>query len=66
MRNTLIFEMYKPIIKNFDDKEFIWKVKLFLKPFNVIKGERLVNDGDFIDEIIFLKIVVYQLNSLYL
>ncbi len=66
MRNTLIFEMYKPIIKNFDDKEFILKVKLFLKPFNVIKGERLVNDGDFIDEIIFLKIVVYQLNSLYL
>jgi hypothetical protein len=61
MRNTLIFEMYKPIIenfvffKNFDDQDFILKVILCLKPFNSIKGERLVNDGDFIDEIIFVK-----------
>ena len=61
MRNTLIFEMYKPIIenfvffKNFDDQDFILKVILCLKPFNAIKGERLVNDGDFIDEIIFVK-----------
>ena len=61
MRNNLIFEMYKPIIenfvffKNFDDQDFILKIILCLKPFNAIKGERLVNDGDFIDEIIFVK-----------
>ena len=61
LRNKLIFEMYKPIIdtfvffKNFDNQEFILKVILCLKPFNGIRGERLVNDGDFIEEIIFVK-----------
>ncbi len=61
LKNKLIFEMYKPIIdtfvffKNFDNQEFILKVILSLKPFNGIRGERLVNVGDFIEEIIFVK-----------
>ena len=61
LRNQLILEMYKPIIetfvffKNFDNPDFILKVILRLKPFNGIRGERLVNDGDFIEEIIFVK-----------
>ena len=60
MRNNLIFEMYKPVIdnlvffKNIDNQDFILKVILCFKPLYAIKGDILINDGDFVDEIIFL------------
>ena len=61
MRNNLIFEMYKPVIdnlvffKNIDNQDFILKVILCFKSLYAIKGDILINDGDFVDEIIFVK-----------
>ena len=61
LRNNLIYEMYKPIInnfiffKNFDNQDFIIKVILSLKPLFAVKGERLITERDFVDEIIFVK-----------
>ena len=61
LRNNLIYEMYKPIInnfiffKNFNSTDFIIKVILSFKPLFALKNERLVNDGDVMEEIIFVK-----------
>lgn len=61
LRNNLIYEMYKPIIqnfiffKNFNSTDFIIKVILSFEPLYALKNERLVNDGDVMEEIIFVK-----------
>ena len=61
LRNNLIYEMYKPIInnfiffKNFNSTDFIIKVILSFKPLFALKNERLVNEGDVMEEIIFVK-----------
>lgn len=61
LRNLLIMEMYKSIInnfvffKNFDNSDFIIQVILALKPLQVTKGEKLVNEGDYLEDIIFVK-----------
>ena len=61
LRNILIYEMYKPIIKNFiffknfDNTDFIVRVILAFKPILAMKNDILVKDGDFIEEIIFVK-----------
>ena len=61
LRNRLIYEMYKPIIQNFiffkhfDNKEFIVRVLLSFCPILAIKGDILVNEGDYIQEVIFVK-----------
>ena len=61
LRNKLIMEMYRNIINNFiffkyfDNSDFIIRVILALKPIIAVKNERLVNEGDFIEEIIFVK-----------
>ena len=61
LRNTLVYEMYKPIInnfiffKNFDNTDFIVRVILAFKPILSMKNDILVKDGDFIEEIIFVK-----------
>ena len=61
VKNQLIMEMYKDIInnfmffKNFDNSDFIIKVILALKPIQASRNERLVNEGDYIEEIIFVK-----------
>lgn len=61
LRNNLIYEMYKPIIqnfiffKNFNSTDFIIKVILSFEPLYSLKNERLVNDGDVMEEIIFVK-----------
>lgn len=61
LRNKLIIEMYRGIInkfiffKNFDNTDFIIKVILAFKPIQATKNERLVNEGDYIQEIIFVK-----------
>ncbi len=61
LRNILVYEMYKPIIKNFiffknfDNNDFIVRVILAFKPILAMKNDILVKDGDFIEEIIFVK-----------
>ena len=61
LRNNLIIEMYKPIIdnfvffKNYTSTDFIIQVILSFKPLLSLKGEKLLNDGDVLDEIIFVK-----------
>jgi len=53
--------MYKDIInnfiffKNFNNSDFIIRVILALKPIQASKNERLVNEGDYIEEIIFVQ-----------
>ena len=61
LRNILVYEMYKPIINNFiffksfDNNDFIVRVILAFKPILAMKNDILVKDGDFIEEIIFVK-----------
>ena len=53
--------MYKPIIqnfiffKNFENTDFIVKTFLAFKPIIAYKNDILVNDGDMIEDIIFVK-----------
>ena len=61
LKNKLIMEMYKPIIQNFSffkeihNSDFIVKVVTYLKPLLLIKEDIIINEGDFIKEIIFIK-----------
>ena len=61
LRNSLIFEMYKPIIKNFiffknfTNTDFIIKVILAFKPILSLKNDILIKDGDLVEDIIFVK-----------
>ena len=68
LKNELIMEMYKPLIQNFIffkevyNSSFIIKVATSLKSLISIKGDILINEGDFIKEIIFVKSGVIGLN----
>ena len=68
LKNKLIMEMYRPIIKNFiffkeiDNSDFIVKVATSLKPLISIKGEILVQEGEFVKEIFFIKKGMIGLN----
>jgi len=68
MKNKLIIEMQKPIInsfvffKNIDNSDFIVKVVTSLKPLLSIKGDIVIEEGDFIKEIIFVKKGIINLN----
>ena len=61
LKNSLVYEMYKPIIKsfvffkNFDNIDFIVKVILNFKPIIAIKNDILIKDGDFVEDLIFVK-----------
>ena len=61
LKNELISEMYKPIIKNFvffkyfQNNDFIVKVILAFKPVIASKNDILVNDGDRVEDIMFVK-----------
>ena len=61
LRTTLIMQMYRPIIKNFiffktfNSSDFIIKVIMAFSPILSLKNEKLVNEGDYIEEIIFVK-----------
>ena len=58
LRNNLIIEIYKNVIdnfKSFENTDFIIRVILAFKLFKLQKNERLVNDGDFLEEIYFVK-----------
>jgi len=68
LKNKLIMEMFKPIInyfvlfKDIDNSDFIVKVVTSLKPLVSIKGDILIQEGDFIKEIIFVKNGIISLN----
>jgi len=61
LRNTLIYEMYKPMIggfiffKNFSNSDFIVKIILALKPILALRNDILIKDGDYVEDIIFVK-----------
>ena len=61
LRNNLIYEMYKPIIenfiffKNFNNTDFIVRVLMCFKPILSLKNDILVKEGDYIEEILFVK-----------
>ena len=61
LKNDLISEMYKPIIKNFlffknfNNTDFIVRVILSFKPIIAYKNDILVNDGDMVEDIMFVK-----------
>ena len=68
LKNKLIVEMYKPLIKNLvffkdiDNSDFIVKVVTSLKPLISVKGDIVIEEGDYIKEIIFVKKGVIGLN----
>ena len=61
LKNSLICEMYKPIIqnfiffKNFQNTDFIVRVILAFKPVMAYKNDVLINDSDMVDDIMFVK-----------
>lgn len=61
LKNNLIVEMYKPIIKNFiffksfQNTDFIVRVILSFKPVLALKNDILVNEDDIVEDIIFVK-----------
>lgn len=61
LKNNLISEMYKPIIKkfiffkNFQNTDFIVRVILAFKSIMAYKNDILVNEGDMLEEILFVK-----------
>ena len=63
LRNSLTVEMYKPFINNFiffktikiKSRDFVVQVVSKLKPVLAIKGDMLIQEGDFIEDIIFVK-----------
>ena len=67
LRNTLIYEMYKPVIQNFiffksfDNKDFVVRVLLAFKPILASKYDVLVKEGDYIVEVIFVKTGILSL-----
>jgi len=61
LKNNLICEMYKPIIKNFiffknfQNTDFIVRVILVFKPVIAYKNDILINDNDMVEDIMFVK-----------
>ena len=68
LKNKLIEEMYKSIIQNFiffkdiDNSDFIAKIVTSLKPLITIKNDVVIQEGEFIKEIIFVKKGIIELN----
>ena len=61
LKNDLISEMYKSIItkfiffKNFQNTDFIVRVILAFKPIMAYKNDILVNEGEMVEDIMFVK-----------
>ena len=68
IKNELIIEMYKPLIMNFIffkdiyNSDFFIKVATSLKSLISVKGNILIQEGDFVKEIFFIKSGVVGLN----
>ena len=61
LQNNLIIEIYKPIIKNFqffksfENSDFFVKIVTSLKPILTMKDDILIEEGEMIEDIIFIK-----------
>ena len=61
LKNDLVYEMYKPVIenfiffKNFQNTDFIVRVILAFRAVVAYKNDILVNEGDMIKDIMFVK-----------
>ena len=61
LRNTLIYEIYKPEIHNFKffndfpNSDFVVKVILAFKPILALKNDILIKNGELVEDIIFVK-----------
>lgn len=61
LQRSLLLSMYKPVIENFtffkkfQHEDFIMKVLMYFTPVIYFKNERLVNAGEFIEEMYFVK-----------
>ena len=61
LQNNLIIEIYKPIIMNFQffksfkNSDFFVKIVTSLKPILSMKDDILIQEGDIIEDIIFIK-----------
>ena len=61
LQNNLIIEIYKPIImnfqffKSFENSNFFVKIVTSLKPILSMKNDILIQEGDIIEDIIFIK-----------
>ena len=61
LQNNLIIEIYKPIIENFqffksfENSDFFVKIVTSLKPILSMKDDILIQEGDIIEDIIFIK-----------
>ena len=61
LQKTLLFEIYKPVVnnfiffKNYQNEDFILKVLKSFIPNIYDKKERIVNAGDFMEEMYFVK-----------
>ena len=61
IQNNLIIEIYKPIIKNFlffkyfENSDFFVKIVTSMKPILSMKDDVLINEGDVVEDIIFIK-----------
>ena len=70
LQNNLIVEMYKPIIKNFhffksfENSDFFVKIVTSLKSILCMKDDILIQEGDVIEDIIFIKKGVLSLEIL--
>ena len=67
LRNALIIEMYKPIINNFiifkglENSNCIVQLVTAFKPIYAIRNDILLQEGDFIEEVIFIKTGIISL-----
>ncbi len=61
LRNTLLLEIYKPItkkftfFKNISNQNFIIQILLNFKPILALKNDILIKDGNFVEEVFFVK-----------
>ena len=67
LKNNLLVEMYKPIINNFiifkglENSNCIVQLVTAFKPIYAIKNDILIQEGDFIEEVIFIKAGIISL-----
>ena len=61
LKNNLVLNMYKPLInnfiffKNFDNFDFVVNVILKFKPIIALRNDVLLKNGDYVEDMIFVK-----------
>lgn len=70
LRNALIYNMYRPILENFTffksfaNNNFCVRVLIAFKPIVYLKNERLIHEGDYLEEMFFVKKGILSLELL--